>query len=334
MTNKCPFCSAELTDSAEFCIYCMRQIKKKQIITNKPKSHRKLIIISVLSAVLVCGVLIFSLVNAAVNLLGSLDFNDNKENSSTLSSNASQNNDSSDNTPTIPSSPDDDTKPPEAEEPEPEPELESEPESEPEPEGSSSDSSSSKPGVTVDEEDENAGNEEKEENNFEPPKTPPTSDNEPEESQQIWAFKEVAGGIEITGIESEISSGIYEIPSEISGKPVVGIGDRAFYYESSIKNITLPETLEYISDQGFAGCSSLTTITIPSKVTTIGTNAFLPCAKLSDVYICSSNVIIHNYAFSSEYQRNVSLTIHAPASVMDSSYAKLFWGADYEEWNG
>ena len=324
MTNKCPFCSAELTDSAEFCIYCMRQIKEKQIITNKPKSHRKLIIISVLSAVLVCGVLIFALVNAAVNLLGSLDFNDNKESSTTLSSNASQNNDHSDNAPTIPSSPDDDTKPPETEEPEPESE----------PEGSSPDSSSSKPDVTLDEEDENTGNDEKEENNEEPPKTPPTSDNEPEKPQQIWAFKEVAGGVEITGIESEISSGIYEIPSEISGKPVIGIGDRAFYYESSIKNITLPETLEYISDQGFAGCSSLTTITIPSKVTTIGTNAFLPCAKLSDVYICSSNVIIHNYAFSSEYQRNVNLTIHAPASVMDSSLASLLWGADYEEWNG
>ena len=60
----------------------------------------------------------------------------------------------------------------------------------------------------------------------------------------------------------------------------------------------------------------------------------MPCENLADVYIKSTNISIANYAFSSSYQRNVSLTIHAPYGVVDATNARLFLGAEYKEWNG
>ena len=73
---------------------------------------------------------------------------------------------------------------------------------------------------------------------------------------------------------------------------------------------------------------------IPSRVTSIGSNAFTSCKYLADVYIKSENISIDSYAFSTVYQRNVTLTIHAPSSVMNSMQARMLWDAEYEEWNG
>ena len=149
-----------------------------------------------------------------------------------------------------------------------------------------------------------------------------------------WLTRNVDGGVEITGIGEKISSGNYTIPSQINGKTVVGIGNQAFYYESGVKKITLPETLTYIGEQAFANAGGLTSVVIPSRVTSIGSNAFTSCKYLADVYIKSENISIDSYAFSTVYQRNVTLTIHAPSSVMNSMQARMLWDAEYEEWNG
>ncbi len=174
----------------------------------------------------------------------------------------------------------------------------------------------------------------------EPPETKP-SGTEPSVTEpqtpavsEPWLTRDVAGGVEITGIGEKVSSGNYTIPSQINGKTVVGIGDKAFYYETGIKTITLPETLTYIGEKAFAYASGLTSIVIPSRVTSIKCNAFTSCAYLADVYIKSENISIDSNAFSTVYQRNVTLTIHAPSSVMDSMQARIMWDAEYEQWNG
>lgn len=63
--KKCPYCNAELSDEAEFCLYCMRELtEKEKITTQKPKSKKKTqMIISVIAVLLavsiVAGVVIF-----------------------------------------------------------------------------------------------------------------------------------------------------------------------------------------------------------------------------------------------------------------------------------
>lgn len=157
---------------------------------------------------------------------------------------------------------------------------------------------------------------------------------QPTQEVQRWSTKEVLGGVEITGSSIQDPSGTYEIPSLIDGKPVVGISDRAFYYESGVRSIILPDTLKYIGEQAFANAKNIKSIVIPSSVTEIKANAFTECSQLADIYIKSTNITIASNAFSTTYQRNVSLTIHAPASVMTSVTANLYWDADFEEWYG
>ena len=58
---------------------------------------------------------------------------------------------------------------------------------------------------------------------------------------------------------------------------ILTIGNQAFTGCSSLKSITVPDTLVYIGDSAFYYCSSLTPITIPINVTQIGQNAFYGC---------------------------------------------------------
>lgn len=150
---------------------------------------------------------------------------------------------------------------------------------------------------------------------------------------QKWEFREVSGGVEITGILVENASANYSIPSKINGKTVVGIGNYAFKYET-IKSVVLPETLSYIGDSAFADVRELKSIVIPKNVNSIGCNAFMGCRKLSTVYIKSNDIYIQVYAFSASNQRDVDLKIYAPSGAVDVWTASLYWDADYVEWNG
>lgn len=60
----------------------------------------------------------------------------------------------------------------------------------------------------------------------------------------------------------------------VCGYPVSSVGISAFEGNTSVEQITLPETLLSICDRAFAGTSSLQCITIPSSVTYLGSSAF------------------------------------------------------------
>ena len=126
-----------------------------------------------------------------------------------------------------------------------------------------------------------------------------------------FEVSEVDGGVEIVGINVTPTDGVCVLPSVIDGQPVVRIGDRAFKDNHT-----------------------LTSVTIPAAVRSIGLNAFMNCSKLSSVYIRATSIDIHTYAFSSRYQRDVELTIYAPASALNARTASVYWDADYVEWNG
>lgn len=149
-----------------------------------------------------------------------------------------------------------------------------------------------------------------------------------------FSVREVDGGVEITGINTVSANGVYTVPSSIGGRPVVGIGDGAFYYNDSIKQIVLPDTLQYIGDQAFYHVRGLTSIVIPASVRHLGSNTFTECANLATVYIRSTELDLYQNTFSTTYQRDVSLTIYAPAGVLTKQEAQLYWDATCVEWNG
>ena len=65
------------------------------------------------------------------------------------------------------------------------------------------------------------------------------------------------------------------------------IGARAFRECSSLRSITIPNSVTSIAEEAFRGCSSLTSITIPNSVTSIAEEAFTSCNNLTRVNVCN-----------------------------------------------
>jgi len=327
--KKCPYCSSEILDDAEFCLYCMRPLKEKEVIKHKAnKLHIYAVTGSILIAVLLCF-LSFLFIGQQQDVPPDSSQSSSQQSESTgavtTSAPNSSDADSSSGTSSSGSS------------------------KVPDSSGSSSSSGSSntqKPQSSETTIANNSGDvhnksDETVEENDSPVISTPTqnsssvSSNTQEQEPLPKAFNTnaVSGGIEITGINIENTSGIYEIPSQLEGKTVIGIADEAFKYES-VKKITLPSSLEYIGEQSFSNCYQLTEIVIPKNVTAIKNGAFVNCKKLSKIYISSKNIEIHTNAFPTYYQRDVELTIYASSSIMTSNSARILWDAQFEEWNG
>ena len=335
--KKCPYCSAEILDDAEFCLYCMRQLSDKTAVKNKTlKPYWPFALIGTLLALLTCAIILLILNggnntpsgHSSINknstmILSSLNPPTSEENIEINSENISGENQTFNNNSVEASTPhtnknDFDSAHTES--------------------TTNENSSTTDDGKTDDPPsspiiDNSSNGERVDESSSEQASSTPTPSKKEEPTKPTWEVKAVDGGVEITGIENYNATGSYEVPSQIDGKTVIGIGLQAFYYEQDLKSITLPDTLKYIDEQAFANCNSLTEIIIPANVTEIKSNAFMSCRQLTRVYIKSGKVTIANYAFSNSYQRNVTLTIYAPSSVMDK-FTALSYDAEYVEWNG
>ncbi len=75
------------------------------------------------------------------------------------------------------------------------------------------------------------------------------------------------------------------------------IGRAAFYGCSSLKSITIPESVTSIGDYAFCECTSLPSISVPEGVTNIGEYAFSKCSALSSMVIPEGVTSIGNGAF-------------------------------------
>lgn len=89
------------------------------------------------------------------------------------------------------------------------------------------------------------------------------------------------------------------IPATLDGLPVTAIEYRAFAYNPSLTNVTLPNSLAFIGTDAFYECTNLATVTIPNGVITIGRSAFLHCASLRSLTIPNTVTTIDFSAFHS-----------------------------------
>ncbi len=102
--------------------------------------------------------------------------------------------------------------------------------------------------------------------------------------------------VEITGCDEAATE--VEIPAEIDGLPVTGIGWGSFHGCTNLVSITIPDSVTSIEDELFYGCTSLTSITIPDGVTSIGSEAFSKCTSLASITIPDGVTSIGSEAFS------------------------------------
>ena len=95
------------------------------------------------------------------------------------------------------------------------------------------------------------------------------------------------------------AGGVVEIPSVISGKPVVVIGDNAFKNNTAITSVLIPNSVVIVGDFAFYHNTSLKTVTIGNGVTYIGDYAFDSSGyALTSVTIGNHVTRIGDYAFA------------------------------------
>lgn len=83
-----------------------------------------------------------------------------------------------------------------------------------------------------------------------------------------------------------------------NGDMVTRIGSSAFQDYTSLKNITLPNSVTDIGSDAFSGCIGLSSITLPDSLCGINSYAFYKCSSLKEVVIPDSVSAIDIGAFS------------------------------------
>ncbi len=94
------------------------------------------------------------------------------------------------------------------------------------------------------------------------------------------------------------TAGALAIPSRLGRRPVIGIGEYAFYMCESLTEVSIPEGVADIGDKSFY-CSGVTGVSIPGSVTRIGEDAFGECYRLAELAIPDSVEEIGDWAFYS-----------------------------------
>ncbi|HEX4121006.1 MAG TPA: leucine-rich repeat domain-containing protein [Verrucomicrobiae bacterium] len=89
---------------------------------------------------------------------------------------------------------------------------------------------------------------------------------------------------------------VVTIPTNINGLTVTSIGEYAFQ-DTSLINVTIPNSVTNIGEGAFGFCTSLANSTIPSSVTTIGDEAFYDCTSLMSIIIPNNVTSIGEEAF-------------------------------------
>ena len=120
------------------------------------------------------------------------------------------------------------------------------------------------------------------------------------EAVMIVGYSCANGEATITGVLREVYMSVaidLEIPSELGGCPVTGIGENAFAWQGDITSLTIPDSVKSIGNQAFQGCHGLTSVTIPEGVRRIGNRSFEGCGRLASLTIPDSVVYLGDGAF-------------------------------------
>ena len=145
-------------------------------------------------------------------------------------------------------------------------------------------------------------------------------------------------GVTITGIES-IESPVVVIPDKIDGVPVTSIGENAFYENTDMTSVIIPNSVTSIGDYAFSGCASLSSVTIPSGVTSIGEGAFMNCTSITSIAIPDGVEVIEFWAFNNCSSLEYVVIPTSVTAIKDWSFdscgslSEIYYEGGASEWN-
>lgn len=114
------------------------------------------------------------------------------------------------------------------------------------------------------------------------------------------------------------------IPRRVNGIPVKAINPGAFRNCSSLKNISLPDSIYRIGDDAFENCTSLTKLNLPCGVQHITGRAVLGCVNLTEIAVDEN----------SKFYKSVEGNVYSKDGTVFTIYAPGKKGTSYEILSG
>lgn len=96
-----------------------------------------------------------------------------------------------------------------------------------------------------------------------------------------FTWEERSNGVIITGYTG--NGGRVVIPATVENKPVIGIGENAFYWNSAVTAVVLPGTVKTIREDAFHGCQNMQELVLPEGLESIEDSAYAYCGALKTV---------------------------------------------------
>jgi hypothetical protein len=122
---------------------------------------------------------------------------------------------------------------------------------------------------------------------------------------QDFAYTNTGGAITITHYTGP--GGNVIIPSTINGLPVVAVGDSAFFYNTNVTSVAVPDSVTYIGNGALIGCFHVALLSLGNGITNIADAAFSGCSSLADVVIPDSVSSIGKWAFAGTGLTNATI---------------------------
>lgn len=92
-----------------------------------------------------------------------------------------------------------------------------------------------------------------------------------------WGYPETDFGAEVISNTYTDGKGIIKFDA-----PVTKIGEYAFLYNTELKEMYLPDSVNSIGEEAFSGCEELESLYLPDDLEKVGTMAFWGCLKLTE----------------------------------------------------
>ena len=135
------------------------------------------------------------------------------------------------------------------------------------------------------------------------------------------------------------AGGAVEIPATLGGYPVKAMGMHAFAECTSLKSVSMPESMTSIGNGAFAGCTGLESVELPAGLKSIGENVFYSCTSLTSVVIPDKVTSIGSLAFFGCLKLE-SITVPAGITTLASSFVygctnlkKIEFKGTQAQWN-
>lgn len=109
-----------------------------------------------------------------------------------------------------------------------------------------------------------------------------------ETAESVWVanvaceYEANETGVTITGYYGDLPAEAV-LPDTLDGMAVTKIGSNAFLSNTSLKKISLPDSITEIGEKAFSGCTKLQNVRFSTNLVRIGASAFENCSGLSSI---------------------------------------------------